>query len=215
MNRKVLAINLDKGSADSVESLNHLFEYAFIEGVTDFIIFSNGILDKKSSVKDELTRLASMIPSVINTTVFLGYKDGFRISSRDVEEVSHDRLGFVLGNHASCSVNGRNINFFNGEYNIGELDKVLGNINIFASNTTSGIDSKSLKFGNQIMHVGPFRRNNSCMATEISIEDGLVMNYGIVSSSNDGFIKEDLFKVELGPDLVSEVKNGNKSLIKM
>lgn len=215
MERKVLAINLDKDSTRSTEELNRLFEYAFVEGVTDFIIFSNGILDRRFSVKDELTRLASTIPSIINTTVFLGYKDGFRISSKDIEDVSRDSLGFILGNHTSYNALGHNINFFNGEYNIGELDKVFGNINLFASKTSTGIDNKSLKFGNHIMHVGPFNGNEGWVATELSIEDGFVMNYGIVSSSKDGFKKEDIYKVELDKDRFSEVKNGNKCLIKM
>ena len=39
MERKVLAINLDKDSTRSTEKLNRLFEYAYVEGVTDFIIF--------------------------------------------------------------------------------------------------------------------------------------------------------------------------------
>ena len=215
MERKVLVINLDKDSNSSTEELNHLFEYAFIEGVTDFVIFSNGILDKRYSVKDELTRLANIIPRVINTTVFLGYRDGFRISSKDVDDVSRDSLSFMLGNHASCDACGRNINFFNWEFNIGEIDKVFGNINLFASKSSTGIDNKSLKFGNHIMHVGPFNGCEGHVATELSIDDGFIMNYGIVSSSKDGFKKEDICKVELAKDSVSEVKNGNKCLIKM
>ena len=65
------------------------------------------------------------------------------------------------------------------------------------------------------MHVGPFNGCEGHVATELSIDDGFIMNYGIVSSSKDGFKKEDICKVELVKDSVSEVKNGNKCLIKM
>ena len=99
MERRILVINLNKVSTDSVKELGSLFEYASLEGVTDFVIFSNDILNKKFSVKDELKKLSDIIPSFINTIFFLGYKDGFRVSSKDVEALSYDSFSFILENH--------------------------------------------------------------------------------------------------------------------
>lgn len=213
MEKRVLAINLDSYSDDIRDNLNSLFEYAFVEGL-NIVIFSNGIFGKKESASKELEHFTKMIPSVIDTALFLGYKDSFRLSSKDIDTVTRDNLQVVFENHGIIRSFGHNINFINSNFNLGEVDKVLecDSINVFTSMRGSEVSDKSLRYGNSVIYVGPFKNESGCVATELGLErseDGtLFLSHGLVLGDSTSFKRHTMSKIEIGKDK----KNDNKCL---
>lgn len=202
MEGRVLVINLDSFDEKVKKSLYHLFEYAFIEDL-DVVVFSNGIMDKRDDVTSSLDKLTRFIPQLVDTTLFLGYKDSYRISSKAIEDVSRFGLNICLGNHVTTSVEDKDINFFNSDFNPGMVDEVLekDTINVFTSSRESEVCKKSLKYGNSLIYVGSYSTEDGYTATELTLEHNdygeLIMKHSLVLDRGNGFEKKSSFDIEL------------------